>query len=158
MVLGGRIWLENEQGLFIGRGKIELLEEIGKEGSILRAARNMGMSYRHAWTIIDEMNRLSSEVIVATATGGRGGGGAIITEKGFHLIQMYRSYLEDFTTFLFNEAEKISSRKTDHEAQLTKPDRGKGNICQQGSDNGKGKDRYRRRKCHNLNDNGRCGR
>jgi molybdate transport system regulatory protein len=60
----------------IGPGKVELLEQIPAYGSISAGARQMGMSYKHAWLLVEDMNRLFRKPVVAARKGGRRGGGA----------------------------------------------------------------------------------
>jgi molybdate transport system regulatory protein len=74
----------------IGPGKADLLEAIDRSGSISAAARDMGMSYKRAWDLVDTMNKSFREPLVATATGGSHGGGAQITEFGFEVLRRYR--------------------------------------------------------------------
>ena len=66
----------------IGPGKIDLLEEIDACGSISAAARTMNMSYKRAWDLVEELNRLFGKPVVATQAGGRRGGGATLTPAG----------------------------------------------------------------------------
>jgi molybdate transport system regulatory protein len=75
----------------LGPGKIRLLEAIGKTGSISRAGRSLGMSYRRAWLLIDDMNRSFRAPVVATQPGGARGGGAELTPFGRQLIENYRA-------------------------------------------------------------------
>ena len=75
----------------IGPGKIALLEAIGRTGSISAAARSLGMSYRRAWLLIDEMNACMRRPAVATATGGVRGGGSRLTPEGVDVIARYRA-------------------------------------------------------------------
>ena len=75
----------------LGPGKIRLLEAIGKTGSISRAGRALGMSYRRAWLLIDDMNRSFRAPVVATQPGGAQGGGAALTPFGLELIENYRA-------------------------------------------------------------------
>ena len=75
----------------LGPGKIRLLEAIGKAGSISRAGRALGMSYRRAWLLIDDMNRCFRAAVVATQPGGVKGGGAALTPFGVALIENYRA-------------------------------------------------------------------
>ena len=75
----------------LGPGKIRLLEAIGKTGSISRAGRALGMSYRRAWLLIDDMNRTFSAAVVVTQPGGVKGGGAELTPFGVALIENYRA-------------------------------------------------------------------
>jgi len=74
----------------IGPGKAELLEAIGRSGSISAAAREMGMSYRRAWLLVEAVNAAFVEPVVATATGGSGGGGAQLTDFGHEVVARYR--------------------------------------------------------------------
>lgn len=75
--------------IVVGPGKMALLTEIDKTGSISAAAREMGMSYRRAWTLIDTMNRCFREPVVETAAGGKGGGGASVTPLGQDVLRRY---------------------------------------------------------------------
>ncbi|HLN37730.1 MAG TPA: LysR family transcriptional regulator [Xanthobacteraceae bacterium] len=75
----------------LGPGKIRLLEAIGKSGSISRAGRALGMSYRRAWLLIDDMNRSFRAPVVMTQPGGARGGGAALTPFGIELIENYRA-------------------------------------------------------------------
>ena len=74
----------------LGPGKAELLELIAETGSISAAARRMNMSYRRAWLLVDTMNQCFRSPLVETATGGKGGGGARITDHGLTILNRYR--------------------------------------------------------------------
>ncbi|OYZ71691.1 MAG: transcriptional regulator [Rhizobiales bacterium 24-66-13] len=74
----------------LGRGKIELLENIRSEGSITNAGRAMGLSYRRAWMLVAAMNRMFSTPVVESKRGGGGGGGAVLTAFGEELIARFR--------------------------------------------------------------------
>lgn len=75
----------------IGPGKVRLLEAIGDTGSISKAGRSLGMSYRRAWLLIDDMNRCFRHAVVTAKPGGSQGGGAILTKFGAELIRDYRA-------------------------------------------------------------------
>jgi len=75
----------------LGPGKIRLLELLEDNGSISAAGRAMGMSYRRAWQLIDELNRTFSEDVVKTQQGGVRGGGAVLTQTGKDILNAYRS-------------------------------------------------------------------
>jgi molybdate transport system regulatory protein len=79
-----------ESGARIGPGKARLLESIRDTGSISAAAREMRMSYKRAWVLLDSMNQAFTEPLVAAATGGAGGGGAALTEFGGEVLERYR--------------------------------------------------------------------
>ena len=74
----------------LGHGKIRLLELIAAHGSISSAARAMGMSYRRAWLLADETNRMFRAPVFATRLGGKSGGQAQLTSFGRDLIDLYR--------------------------------------------------------------------
>ena len=75
----------------IGPGKADLLDAIARSGSISAAAREMGMSYRRAWNLVEVMNRSFRNPLVETLTGGSGGGGAQVTELGADDLTRYRT-------------------------------------------------------------------
>lgn len=75
----------------MGPGKADLLEAIRETGSISRAARQLGMSYKRAWTLADTMNRCFKMPLIGTATGGGGGGGASLTAFGEGVLSHFRS-------------------------------------------------------------------
>lgn len=75
----------------IGPGKIELLEQIATYGSISAGARNMKMSYKHAWDLVEELNRLFGKPVVAAQTGGKRGGGAQLTNVGLAVVTRFRA-------------------------------------------------------------------
>ena len=85
------IRIDLASGVRIGPGKIALLEAIRSAGSISGAARSIGMSYRKAWVLVDEINHVLRRPAVATEAGGSGGGGATVTPVGEKLISLYHA-------------------------------------------------------------------
>ena len=75
----------------LGPGKIDLLEAIDRSGSISKAAKEIKLSYRRAWDMVDTMNRCFKKPLVASSTGGKGGGGATLTPLGERMILHYRA-------------------------------------------------------------------
>ena len=75
----------------VGPGKIRLLEAIRDTGSITQAGIALGMSYRRAWLLVDDMNNCFREPVVAAQAGGTHGGGAVLTPFGAKLIEQYRA-------------------------------------------------------------------
>ena len=73
----------------MGPGKAQLVTLIADTGSISAAARKMGMSYRRAWQLVEALNTSFKEPVVLTATGGRRGGGAVVTPFGKRLVSAY---------------------------------------------------------------------
>ena len=75
----------------IGPGKIRLLEAVARTGSISQAGRTLGMSYRRAWLLIDDMNQCFRDAVVSARPGGAQGGGAMLTVFGTELVRDYRA-------------------------------------------------------------------
>jgi molybdate transport system regulatory protein len=95
----GRVWIEKDGELFVGRGRAMLLERIHKFGSISAAARSMRLSYRNAWLWVDSMNRLAESPLVEKNTGGLGGGFARLTDRGHDVMSQFNRLndaLEDY--------------------------------------------------------------
>lgn len=74
----------------IGPGKAELLERIARTGSIAAAGREMGMSYKRAWMLIETLNAMFHAPVVESTRGGPGGGGAVLTATGQQVLGLYR--------------------------------------------------------------------
>jgi N-terminal domain of molybdenum-binding protein len=83
--------LDFSDGHRLGRGKIQLLENIRIHGSISAGGRAMEMSYRRAWLLVDEMNRMFRDPVVVTQRGGREGGRAVVTSFGEDLVSRFRA-------------------------------------------------------------------
>jgi molybdate transport system regulatory protein len=77
-------------GTAIGPGKVRLLELVGETGSIRKAAGQMKMSYRRAWLLLKALGDTFGDVLVETATGGKAGGGARLTQAGGLVVKQYR--------------------------------------------------------------------
>ncbi|HWR73156.1 MAG TPA: ModE family transcriptional regulator [Nitrospirota bacterium] len=105
--LRGRVWIDGPEGTFIGYGRVVLLERIMEHGSITKAAKSMKMAYRHAWDLVDSMNRQAKEPFVELATGGKGGGGAQVTGMGKRAIKLFWSFHKDLQAFLLKEEKKL---------------------------------------------------
>jgi len=87
--VNGSIWIKKNDRSFIGRGRVELLQNIQIHGSITKAAKAMKMSYKAAWDSVDIMNKLSNKPVVIKVTGGKGGGGTVITSHAKELIHTF---------------------------------------------------------------------
>jgi molybdate transport system regulatory protein len=103
----GRIWIDGPEGTFVGYGRVVLLERIIEHGSITKAAKSMEMAYRHAWDLVDSMNRQAKEPFVEVATGGKGGGGARVTKAGERAIKVFWQFHKDLQGFLEREQKKL---------------------------------------------------
>ncbi|NLL89970.1 MAG: LysR family transcriptional regulator [Dehalococcoidales bacterium] len=96
----GKVWVEKNGEVYMGWGRVELLEHIDELGSIAAAAREMGMGYRNAWLEVEEMNRLAPKPLVIKMLGGAGGGKAILTAEGQKIIDEYKVLRAHFQEFL----------------------------------------------------------
>ena len=103
----GRIWIDTEEGAFLGYGRIEILEKIKQFGSIRQAALEMKMSYRQAWQLIDQMNQQAQAPLVISHRGGKGGGQAVVTELGEKAIIQFNAFNNAFQEFLKTYNKKL---------------------------------------------------
>jgi molybdate transport system regulatory protein len=85
------IRLDLVSGARIGPGKVAVLEEIARSGSISAAGRVLRMSYRRTWELVEDLNRSLGTPVVETAAGGSGGGGAVLTRAGKVIVERYRA-------------------------------------------------------------------
>src|SRR5277367_701686 len=88
--VGVRLRIDIGSGCSIGPGKIALLEQIERSGSLSKAARILKMSYRRAWLLLDDLNRTLGQPVTTASVGGAGGGGARITPFGRHVVMAFR--------------------------------------------------------------------
>ena len=105
--LSVRIDLDSEGR--IGPGKIQLLENIRELGSISAAGRAMDMSYKRAWDLVDEINRICRQAAVERQTGGKNGGGAVLTPFGISLVARYRKIERDAAIAVRKELQALQT-------------------------------------------------
>jgi|SRR5581483_7553830 len=110
LIANGRIWIETEEGPFLGYGRIELLQKIKELGSLRKAAAEMKISYRQAWDFLDQMNKRTGKPVIISERGGKGGGGAVLTPEGEKAIQIFNEFNAAFQTFLAEVSGKINSK------------------------------------------------
>ena len=108
--LNGRLWLETDGGRFLGIGRLELLEHIAALGSISKAAQAMGMSYKRAWDLVHSMNTQARSPLVATQTGGKSGGGALLTPAGAQAVAEFQDVQARFRAFLADETQRLAGQ------------------------------------------------
>jgi len=99
-VMKGRVWVEKDGELYLGWGRIRLLEKIEELGSMAAAAKFMSLGYRNAWLWVDSMNRLAPSPLVEKISGGAGGGGAKLTDEGKKVIAYYNDLHDKLQEFL----------------------------------------------------------
>ncbi len=115
--IDGNIWIKKNNHGFIGHGRVELLKNIQIYGSISKASKTMKMSYKAAWDSVDIMNKLSNKPLVTKVTGGKGGGGTVITSHAKELIQayeeiskLYKNYFQTLENSFNEQISEISSQ------------------------------------------------
>ena len=99
----GSLWIEHKEIPFFGPGPVELLERIEETGSISTAAKQMNMSYKKAWEMINKLNAQTINPVVIVKAGGKKGGGSTLTEAAHRLIAYHRDLRARFKTFLETE-------------------------------------------------------
>ena len=110
-----KIWLEKDGEPVFGLGRFLLLEKIESSGSISSAAKELGYSYKKAWSFINLMEKRFGFELVSKKIGGRHGGGSVLTEKAKNIMNMYEELLEKEKMFL-----KDYHRHTPHLLQPSK--------------------------------------
>ncbi|MUH34617.1 LysR family transcriptional regulator [Zobellia amurskyensis] len=103
-----RIWIEVGDNVLLGEGRVRLLKEIEAQGSLSKAAKSIGMSYKKAWTLIDAVNKSAKEAVVTTSVGGQKGGGTVITPYGKNLIAAFEQINKKCWEFLDEEFETLN--------------------------------------------------
>lgn len=101
-----RIWIERGGKAFLGPGKILLLKKIEKTNSINAAAKELSMSYKKAWELMNSINETGREAAVIKRTGGKNGGGTVVTEYGLELIRQFEEINQNCTFFLEEQLKK----------------------------------------------------
>lgn len=107
--LTGHLEVSTDLGAFLGDKRVRLLEAIGRHGSISQAARRVPISYKAAWDAVDAMNNLADQPLVERSTGGRDGGGTLLTDYGRRVIALYRAVESEYQAALDRLAEKFAS-------------------------------------------------
>jgi molybdate transport system regulatory protein len=110
--LEGSIWFQKAENRFLGGDRINLLEKIDELGSISSAAKAAGISYKTAWHLVNMMNNLSEKPLVERMTGGKGGGGTVLTREGKKIIDQFRIVQEEHRKFLQNLEGRLGNTNT----------------------------------------------
>lgn len=108
--ISGMLRIMGPEEPFLGPGRIELMQRIAATGSINKAAKEMGMSYKKAWMMVQSLNRQAADPLILTQTGGEQGGGAHLSEAAQALIQGYQALQERFKAFLEEETQNLLRR------------------------------------------------
>ncbi len=100
MSIKARLWLDVAGETYLAPGRVTLLERIEECGSITKAAKSMEMSYRHAWLLVDDINKKAPSPLVVRKTGGKGGGGTKLSAEGKKAIKDFNGLQEKLTNFI----------------------------------------------------------
>jgi molybdate transport system regulatory protein len=102
-----RIWIESENNVLLGEGRVHLLKAIQETGSLSKAAKSLNISYKKAWQLLDSVNKSAKKPVTINSIGGKGGGGAELTEYGKSLVEAFDEINRNCWKFLDNELKKI---------------------------------------------------
>ena len=102
-----RIWIESEDKVLLGEGRVHLLKAIQEMGSLSKAAKSLNISYKKAWQLLDSVNKSAKKPVTINSIGGKGGGGAELTEYGKSLVLVFDEINKDCWEFLDKQLEKI---------------------------------------------------
>jgi len=105
--ISGSLWLHRRQSEFLGGELIDLLERIDELGSITRAAKAVGISYKTAWDTVNTINNLAVKPLVDRSAGGKGGGGTRLTTEGKKIINQFKTIQEEHRKFLSNLEDRL---------------------------------------------------
>lgn len=103
-----RIWIEIDGDKLLGEGNVRLLKAIENTGSLSKAAKHIGMSYKKAWLLVDTVNKRAKEPVTINSIGGKGGGGATLTPYGKSLVTAFETINKKCWTFLDRQLERTS--------------------------------------------------
>lgn len=101
-----RVWIEIDNKVFLGEGRVRLLKSIEKTQSLSKSAKELKMSYKKAWNLVDSVNKNSLRPVVEKSSGGSGGGGTVLTNYGRELVKTFDSINESCWKYLDKQLEK----------------------------------------------------
>jgi len=104
-----RIWIESNNNVLLGQGRVQLLKAINETGSLSKAAKSLNISYKKAWTLLDSVNKSAKYSVTVNSVGGKGGGGAKLTAYGKSLIDVFDEINKNCWAFLDKELKKIEN-------------------------------------------------
>lgn len=103
-----RIWIEADGNTLLGEGRVSLLKGIKETGSLSKAAKSIGMSYKKAWSLINAVNTRAEQPVITTSIGGKGGGGAQLTAYGKSLVDAFETINKNCWEFLDEQIRKTN--------------------------------------------------
>jgi molybdate transport system regulatory protein len=105
--IAGSLWFNRSESKFLGGDRISLLEKVDELGSITKAAKAVGISYKTAWDTVNLINNLAEKPLVERLTGGKGGGGTNLTPEGKKVVSQFRIIQEEHRKYLVNLEERL---------------------------------------------------
>ncbi|MEZ4795679.1 MAG: LysR family transcriptional regulator [Flavobacteriaceae bacterium] len=102
-----RIWIEADGSILLGEGRVQLLKAIDEEGSLSKAAKSLGMSYKKAWSLIDAVNSRAKKPVIITSVGGKGGGGAQLTTYGKTMVNAFENINKNCWSYLDSQLKAL---------------------------------------------------
>ncbi len=103
-----RIWIDETNGSFLGTGRVLLLEKIKETGSITNAAKEMKMSYRQAWQLVEDMNKQAKTELVRKILGGKKGSRSELTDEGERVIKEFRRLEKEIEKYIKLKSKKLN--------------------------------------------------
>lgn len=104
-----RIWIETNDHILLGEGRVRLLKAIAETGSLSKAAKSLSMSYKKAWNLLDTVNKSAEKPVVITSVGGKNGGGAQLTPYGQSLITAFDTINKNCWQFLDDQLKQLDN-------------------------------------------------
>jgi len=104
-----RIWIESDDNVLLGEGRVHLLKAIQETGSLSKAAKSLKISYKKAWHLLDSVNKSAKKPVTINSIGGKGGGGAELTDYGKNLVKAFDDINKNCWAFLDKQLEKIEA-------------------------------------------------
>ncbi|QQY81007.1 LysR family transcriptional regulator [Tamlana sp. s12] len=102
-----RIWIESNNNVLLGEGRVHLLKAIHETGSLSKGAKALNLSYKKAWHLLDSVNKSAKKPVTINSIGGKGGGGVALTPYGQALIKTFDEINQNCWNFLDEQMEKL---------------------------------------------------
>ncbi|TNJ42936.1 winged helix-turn-helix domain-containing protein [Tamlana fucoidanivorans] len=102
-----RIWIETNNNVLLGEGRVHLLKAIQETGSLSKAAKSLNISYKKAWQLLDSVNKSAKKPVTINSVGGKDGGGTELTDYGKSLVAAFDEINKNCWAFLDKQIEKI---------------------------------------------------
>ena len=106
-----KIWMEQDGSVAFAEGRRMLLEAVDRLGSLNAAAKELGMSYRAAWGKIKATEKALGLKLLDVTTGGKGGGGAKLTDEARELVSLYNRYMQKISLVAEKEFKLMFKQK-----------------------------------------------